>query len=663
MLKKKREYEFTALKRFYLNENISIRLIEGTLDELVEKYKIDRKYLTTYIENINRESEVCLTEKSVSDKVQDEEQDINMSGEAEHVFENEFINKSPISEAVDLQNDNPDNEAILPHYAEDLDKDHSFSEKDSVREDDKEEDVINYNINRPEIDINEWTSKMVSRMVSKKTKSLGISEQDIEIEDNNDNVIRDENINQINNDDAINTNMIYNRFLGPDDVDHIKSYSYNSIKPYDQDFQMEHVVADEKAENKSVQSQGDHYESCNSIVSSSHILDEHKSEKSERSLNLKELDAKDKFEEKILEEKDEQVKNNWVVLKKEKTISVDHNDSDRDMFEDQIPESNSEKDILFNAGRNIPQYNNIETNFYNVFNTTDVQTDKKEDFCNYDEIIDDILNDTTILGNKPKKSSTSLKQIQTDTSKAKIDTINLPKSKLSKKNFDSENDESAISNIISKKSSKKIEKGLQAGRRDDVSSISDDYVVKRKGKYRDDISSIISEDTVVKHKNRAKAKRDDVSSISDDFIGKLNNIRIKDSTKSLTPLKKKSSLYEVIEKEPKINKAEEASKSSTKKSFKKAELNGNHILTLEELSLTPVKDKLLGKKTARQEIKMFKIALADYDINPDVEEKIKQLNYEIVDDNDLNFDLLLCDKLSKKIKILLAINKVRSLIK
>jgi hypothetical protein len=102
MLKTKREYEFTTLKRFYLNENISIRLIEGTLDELVEKYKIDKQYLMTYIENINRENVLCLSEKSVSEEMYKEEENIYMLDESENAPkpENEFINKSPIHESA-----------------------------------------------------------------------------------------------------------------------------------------------------------------------------------------------------------------------------------------------------------------------------------------------------------------------------------------------------------------------------------------------------------------------------------------------------------------------------------------------------------------------------------------------------------------------------------
>ena len=82
------------------------------------------------------------------------------------------------------------------------------------------------------------------------------------------------------------------------------------------------------------------------------------------------------------------------------------------------------------------------------------------------------------------------------------------------------------------------------------------------------------------------------------------------------------------------------------------------ILDAEETILTRSK-RNRDDNTILKKKKKFKIGLADFDINPDIEEDIKRLDCEVIDDNDLIFDILLCDKLSLNVRVLLALNKVK----
>jgi hypothetical protein len=67
-----------------------------------------------------------------------------------------------------------------------------------------------------------------------------------------------------------------------------------------------------------------------------------------------------------------------------------------------------------------------------------------------------------------------------------------------------------------------------------------------------------------------------------------------------------------------------------------------------------------NKKKEKEKVDLLKIALSESSIVTDnkINNKLNKINCEIIDDNELQFDVLIANKLSKKTKILLAINEV-----
>jgi hypothetical protein len=136
ILKKGREYEFNN-RKFYLNENLSVALVEGTFDELIEmlkEYDIDSRYLSAYIRLEEKEkgnSEEVLSEMDVNinslKKANLESNDIDMKNE-DIVWEDVEKNEDIVWEDVEKNEDI--NEVRKDDKIEDINEDINEDRKD-----------------------------------------------------------------------------------------------------------------------------------------------------------------------------------------------------------------------------------------------------------------------------------------------------------------------------------------------------------------------------------------------------------------------------------------------------------------------------------------------------------------------------------------------------
>jgi hypothetical protein len=610
VLRKGREYELNK-REFYLNESLSVTLVDGTFEELVnllKGYDIDEKYLGMYIQVEEQEKETVRSQdnesesgsiSSNSDDVMSAkdnvecvdviEEDVEMKednqpeGNVEEPVEDRdesvgFMNQDDGTvEAVDpILQDNVKWESVDPiHLDEDKAEAVGPSQDISIEELDKEIDLYVDMLSQEENN---------SQLVNNKEDDIDINEVA--------NFVEDECTNINNNIDVLNSTNIYNRFLPPNEellnssMDHFQGYKYSSLLPYEEDYPARPLMNEQKDDDNELnkEAQEDKQDKQESVAES--ISVKSLKESSDGNGSVKDYRLK---EEQILEELNKEFTEQFVphkVPEKEEIV-----DSVENLIEDEMLENKSEKETVVLTVPKSQVLENVEDNsLYNIFKFEEKQRPQPIE-CNFDDMIDSILNETTILN--PPRSTRSRKDIDRSENFSEIDSI-APRKGKSRKDIDRSENLSEVSSVVPKSRQNRGAKLLES----------------------EDFSEL---ETPRKTRTKTSEK---------------NLIQ-------LTPDKK-------VSKTELLSFGKKSEKSSGKAAAEKGIL-GIYILDEDK--------KLLNNKRYRSE-KKVRIALADYDITQEVENQMKELNYEIVDDHDLIFDLLLCDKLSKKIKVLIAINKV-----
>lgn len=196
-----------------------------------------------------------------------------------------------------------------------------------------------------------------------------------------------------------------------------------------------------------------------------------------------------------------------------------------------------------------------------------------------------------------------------------------------------------------------------------ISEEANQGVIMEEGMVEQDIERTMPNKEQSKKKTTRSIRKMDSKEITEN-IGDLVNNRLKG-----TGLKVEASQPEIITKKGKQNQnlannvPRQRSRTPERQKSKEV-LSNKRNRDKEEEHIEPVKTKAKKdaeniKKAPPKAINKTKILiLGKYHIDRDLERRAGSLGCEIVDDHQLEFDIVLCNKLSKSVKMMLAINRV-----
>jgi hypothetical protein len=408
------------MRKYYLNESICISLYEGTLDELevsLKEYKFDRRYLSTYIsmqeeeceEDILTESEIKILEHVLFDEDNKEEE-----------VKEEYI-KIDEMEIDKLDKDEGIVEGKPLEINEQLNEELNLDEGIDRVPKDKSEEVYSEDIPSLEDHNIENLANDEKQEVPKDDMSEDKPDNDILIQYKA--ITDDIDINQLDQqckdrDVCKQITNNFNTYLPPSNeypcsltIDPLQGYNYSSLMPYEEDYPPLAPKIEEKVNEE----------------------------------------LKPKTPEQEHEELEKEVKSLEENFEPQESLPKKNEDNafiESNIIQDQIPEDKSEKDILFKK-----DIHNINDNNFTIFKLDEKKQEQTTEI-NFDDLIDNVLNETTIINNPKRKDLSSLDLDE-----------RTPKNKRSKKTFEDTSyldleSESIISKTKKdeKKSSKKLDK-------------------------------------------------------------------------------------------------------------------------------------------------------------------------------------------------------------